>query len=130
VAFSGYGQRDPLVEYKTESYYLFEKLLQNFQSRTVQTLLKVNIIDKYVAKKMAHQPKTAATTNQSQIEGNLGNDPNTETETNAAKKPTVIKLGPETATQPTLNKIQKIGRNDPCPCGSGKKFKKCCGKNL
>ena len=125
VAFSGYGQRDPLVEYKTESYYLFQKLRQNMESRTIQTLLKANIVDRTEQEKAMMARKMAiAMTNQNQIEESLSSE-----ETSKTSSPQkIITIKADEPASVSQAKLKKVGRNDPCPCGSGKKFKKCCGR--
>jgi preprotein translocase subunit SecA len=100
VGLRAYGQRDPLVEYKFEAYDMFEAMKGAIQDDVVRYIYRVNIIS---------QPK---------VEDHLANasvnNPSVDSETE--KK------------QPLHNKTE-IGRNDPCPCGSGKKYKNCCGKD-
>jgi len=100
VGLRAYGQRDPLVEYKFEAYDMFEAMKSAIQDDIVRYIYRVNLVS---------QPK---------VEDHLANasvnNPNGDSETE--KK------------QPVHNK-EEIGRNDPCPCGSGKKFKNCCGKD-
>ncbi len=94
VALSGYGQRDPLIEYKNQAYMLFEEMMGRIDYETLTTLMHVKINVQII--QPAPQPKMR--TNEETVEKNL------ETETR-----------------------ENIGRNDPCPCGSGKKYKKCHG---
>jgi len=99
VGLRAYGQRDPLVEYKFEAYDMFEAMKGAIQDDVVRYIYRVNLVS---------QPK---------VEDHLANasvnNPSGDSETE--KK------------QPLHNKTE-IGRNDPCPCGSGKKYKNCCGK--
>ena len=97
VSLRAYGQRDPIVEYKIESYEMFTGMINAIKEETVKNVLRVRIIrgDEIKRKQVA------------KIE-NL-------TSAGEKSKPKV------------LTKAQKVGRNDPCPCGSGKKYKKCCG---
>ena len=99
VGLRAYGQRDPLVEYKFEAYDMFEAMKGAIQDDVVRYIYRVNLVS---------QPK---------VEDHLANasvnNPSGDSETE--KK------------QPLHNK-NEIGRNDPCPCGSGKKYKNCCGK--
>ncbi|MGB9743500.1 MAG: preprotein translocase subunit SecA [Minisyncoccales bacterium] len=89
VRLRAYGQRDPLIEYKSEGHRLFRDLLNRIESAIVKAILQVSL------KEQSSQPQKTP--------GSLGNK--------------------------FLSKT-KVGRNDPCPCGSGKKFKKCCGKGI
>ena len=83
VRLRAYGQRDPLVEYKTEGHRMFKTLLDTIESNIVQTILRVSL-----------KPQNEGFTKS--LNSESGN--------------------------------QKVGRNDPCPCASGKKFKKCHGQ--
>jgi len=89
-----------LVEYKFEAYDMFEAMKDAIQDDVVRYIYRVNIVT---------QPK---------VEDRLANA--------TVNSPSVD--GEEAHREPVRNK-QEIGRNDPCPCGSGKKYKNCCGKN-
>ncbi len=107
IGLRSYGQRDPLIEYKKESFKLFEELLANI----TESVAKKVFIFRVVAKRqstMDEQNLNLTHSNTSAYNPDNGEDAN-----------------------PTKQRVveQKIGRNDPCPCGSGKKYKKCCGKN-
>jgi preprotein translocase subunit SecA len=95
IGLRAYGQMDPLVEYKRESYHKFNELIAAIEKQVVYTIYRVG---------MAPLPQT--------------NAPRQE-----------IKLG-SGQSQPRSEdkKMKNVGRNDPCPCGSGKKYKKCHGK--
>ena len=97
ISLRGYGNVDPVVEYKKEGYEMFEDLTASIQDDTATLLLKAELQKVPTLKK---EEKRDFTTNQDQGE-KVWKAP--------AKK--------------------KIGRNDPCPCGSGKKYKDCCGQN-
>ena len=100
VRLRAYGQKDPLVEYKNEGIRLFRRLLAAIQSTVVNMIYKVSISPNApVAREVRGTPSHQSSESTPQ-------------ENPAIPKPT--------------NK--KVGRNAPCPCGSGKKFKKCCGK--
>lgn len=123
VALRGYAQRDPLIEYKQESFEMLKKLLASIQHNVVNTLFKIqiNIESPQVLPKRQVDPSKLET-NEDRIEGNvtrphqsMGNSP----EARVAQK--VI------ANTPRETDVPKVGRNEPCPCGSGKKYKKCHG---
>jgi len=100
VRLRAYGQKDPLVEYKNEGHQLFQRLLGAIRSNFVGMIYRVTL--------NAPMAQKAPATVYSQ--------PST-----VAKNPAVV--GSRSAVV-----SKKAGRNDPCPCGSGKKFKKCCGR--
>ena len=94
IFLRSYAQNDPLREYKTEGYELFEKLLEKIDAQATIYLLKAEVRQNSERK---------------QVASGVAND-------GKEKK----KAAPK--------RVNKIGRNDPCPCGSGKKYKQCCGK--
>jgi preprotein translocase subunit SecA len=101
VGLRGYGQRDPLVEYKKEAFDIFADLSGRVASEVVARLMKIQITrEDTVTKRFEPRPSRMHY-------GRGGED---------SKPQTVVK-------------DRKIGRNDPCICGSGKKYKKCCGVN-
>jgi len=104
IGLRGYGQRDPLVEYKKETYRMFNELLSSIQKEVVYAFYKVGVGLQLAPTVMASDKMV--------MKG-------------------AAKLAPE--AQVVEGKVKdetgkKVGRNDPCPCGSNKKFKKCCGQ--
>ncbi len=138
VAFSGYAQRDPLIEYKDQGFRKFEQLLAAIDSSIVRTLLQIDFAQftPQVFLDRAQEEISDLQTNEDQIESEL-----TETGVTRGQNVNVMadSAGPprpgddvETRqrrvyTEQAPRQIEKVGRNDPCPCGSGKKYKKCCG---
>jgi len=102
VSLRGYAQRDPLHEYKTESFDLFQGLLSKLREQVTAHLIRVEILQK-------------DTDAESTSNGNLDNNNKTE----------ILK---KSKTNTNMGTIKKVGRNEVCPCGSGKKFKHCHGK--
>ena len=103
IGLRGYGQKDPATEYRLEGSEMFEQMIDNIKTDVVKILLNVHKSGELRRK------ETVEITNASQQNlNNLDND-------------TVNK-------EPIKNEGPKVGRNDPCPCGSGKKYKNCCGK--
>jgi len=98
ISLRSYGQRDPLIEYKIEAYDMFQQLIDLIQEDIVKYIYRVNIV----------APPEDRLQQAHAVHGE-------ETEDNEQKP-----------QQPVVNKDQ-IGRNDLCPCGSGQKYKKCCG---
>jgi preprotein translocase subunit SecA len=131
IGLRGYGQHDPLVEYKRESFDMFEAMMQRFQEDTTRYLYLMQIIERPV-----ERPAAPA----GMLSGN-GHRPHVETsvdeieEAFQRKKKRELEqarmagAGEREPIQQVVRNSEKIGRNDPCPCGSGKKYKKCCGAN-
>ncbi|EKE20368.1 MAG: hypothetical protein ACD_8C00012G0008 [uncultured bacterium] len=115
IGLRGYGQRDPLIEYKREAFHMFSHLMENMRSTTVKTIFKISMVSAQPSAQVSVEPKNI------QFQGaqeNISQFSDAKTESgNEAPAP----------QKPIINK-DNIGRNDPCPCDSGKKFKKCCGK--
>jgi preprotein translocase subunit SecA len=103
IGLRGYGQLDPLREYKKEGFALFEELMDRIREETLTTLSRIPVLRRRTADEALTKKKKRAMNFSHGDEG--------------GKAETVRREG------------KKIGRNAPCPCGSGKKYKKCCGAN-
>ncbi len=117
VRLRSYGQQDPLVEYKREGHQMFQQLLSLFEVNTVQAILKVSL-----------RPAFASASAPLPYARPYFDTPRFDPRLSAVKPAASFQKNREqagSATSPRLKK-KKIGRNDPCPCGSGKKYKKCC----
>jgi len=136
IGLRGYGQRDPLVEYKKEAYRLFTELMNNIQKNIVYSIYKVGL-----AKQVAETPLTerqqilSAPAKEAQQKTSGFQDitqPTSQGETTLSGPAAPKIQGTSQTPAGNIKTVdgKKVGRNDPCPCGSGKKFKKCCGKNL
>ncbi len=112
VGLQGYGQRDPLVEYKREAYRMFQSLIATLNQRVAHTLFKVQISRQEAERELRRMQPLAQPVQ-------LAGPAKTADELSGA--PVRIEIDP---------KFKDVGRNDPCPCGSGKKFKKCHGANV
>ncbi|HET9218017.1 MAG TPA: preprotein translocase subunit SecA [Terriglobia bacterium] len=108
IGLRGYGQRDPLVEYKKESFTLFEDLMSRIEEDTIRFLFLLQPVNeqKQAEEMERRQKRQQMMLNQQQSAASGG-----------------------TGTSQVKREAPKVGRNDPCPCGSGKKYKKCCGVN-
>ncbi len=106
IGLRAIGQRDPLVEFKREAFHLFKELIGEIKYDTAKLLLSARIVSKEEQEK-AEAKETADIKN-------LSTSGPAQSVSQAARKKTAAG--------------EKIGRNSPCPCGSGKKYKKCCGK--
>ncbi len=109
IGLRGYGQKNPLDEYKKEGFNLFLSMIETVKEQTASTLMRVQIVqDDEVARLEAEQRRQR------------------EKELEMAK---AAGAGTVDQTPKTVRRQEeKVGRNAPCPCGSGKKYKKCCGK--
>ncbi|MFA6254717.1 MAG: preprotein translocase subunit SecA [Patescibacteria group bacterium] len=130
IGLRGYGQRDPLVEYKREAFGLFKELLAIIRKQIVYSIYKVGVATKIAPSAMQQAQgltfRAPAKTGDgsssaiAQAAGAVGKTPQQkEVESRESQAPV------DDATH--YFQGQKVGRNDPCPCGSGKKFKKCHG---
>ncbi|MFA7685833.1 MAG: SEC-C metal-binding domain-containing protein, partial [Candidatus Gracilibacteria bacterium] len=132
VAFAGYAQRDPLVEYKAQAFEMFDELINTVHSNTINTLFKVDIRKAVPHQILAQSEVRNMQTNEDQVQAQLTGSGITHSTLNNRNSnndnPVIIKTsGAETLVQEQKSAFPKVGRNDPCPCGSGKKYKKCHG---
>jgi len=140
IGLRGYGQHDPLVEYKRESFDMFEAMMQRFQEETVRYLYLMQILERPEPAMAATRPSLAGaeaagaggdgngrrprnvTTSVDEIEEAFQRRKRRELE-----QARMAGSGDMQPVQQVVRGSAKVGRNDPCPCGSGKKYKKCCG---
>ncbi len=136
IGLRGYGQRDPLVEYKKEAYRLFNELNSFIQKEVVYSIFKVGAIQT-AEKSMFSAPSISDRAQNFSAPAKVMNDKTAsfsgfKQAGNASPMTAEAKSREETGDKVREKAKdaagQKIGRNDPCPCGSGKKYKKCCGK--
>ena len=115
IGLRGYAERDPKIEYTREGSRLFEEMLTGVQSRTTYLLFKVRLRSGESARSVYNISQTRHDQAQTDYTAPVGAD----------------SRGGEAPPPPKTirKKTPKVGRNDPCPCGSGKKYKKCCGRN-
>ena len=112
IGLRGYGQKDPVVQYRIEGSEMFDDMIEDIRTDVVKILLNIR-------KKEGQVQRTQTT----QITGAGLED----TAINLVDGKISEKEGGMNKT--VVNEEPKIGRNDPCPCGSGKKYNNCCGKN-
>jgi preprotein translocase subunit SecA len=122
IGFQGYGQRDPLIMYKKEAYNMFQNLLDSINKNVVKAIFKVKVVeqDSLLASLMSRasysggeRPEQFAASEAVSAEGDGSQAQGNKNHQQAAA--------------PIVSRNQ-VGRNEPCPCGSGKKYKKCCGR--
>jgi preprotein translocase subunit SecA len=125
IGLRAYGQRDPLIEYKVEAKKLFDEMMVNVKTEICHNIFRsassLMAFEQFLAKlprKMVHQETSAfggAGRGATQAAPAQGSDMVSEA-AEVLSRPAPVRSGP------------KVGRNDPCPCGSGKKYKHCCGR--
>ncbi len=129
VAFSGYAQRDPVIEYQDQGFRKFQQLLATIDASAVRMLLQVDFAQftPQVILQQAQDDLDSVQTNASDIEANLSDTGATPEDLEGAPMLQAVarRQSGKAATAPSS--MPKVGRNDPCPCGSGKKYKKCHG---
>ncbi len=139
VGLRGYGQRDPLIEYKREAFNMFENLMTNIKSDVTHAAFRATTsLEIFERMRRASTAPARLTTNMADVEAPTA--PIQDSELTAAFDALLEQRMAETTTHdastpdkpaaaaPRVNSASaEIGRNDPCPCGSGKKYKKCCG---
>jgi len=121
IGLRGYGQRDPKQEYKRESFNLFEEMRERVEDQVIRALFRLEPMseDQVTAQGRRRGPsrlRFSAPDAQAPLGVAAG----------AAQQPAGRRKMPE-KPQTFVRDGEKVGRNDPCPCGSGKKYKKCCG---
>jgi len=102
IGLRGYGQKDPLVEYKREAFDMFVDMTERIKTEILTRLFRIQVRTEDEAEKVSARRKTPLILSRGGGDGER--------------------------TKP-VKKTKKVGRNEPCPCGSGKKYKKCCGLN-
>jgi len=100
IGLRGYGQKDPVREYQKEGYEMFMDMVQRIKQDTMEKLCMVQIRREEEIQELEEK----------------------------REQEFVMNRGEDLAPQPQRREAEKVGRNDPCPCGSGKKYKKCCGR--
>jgi preprotein translocase subunit SecA len=126
VYLRAYGQKDPLIEYKNEAYEMFAELMGNIKNEVLNNLFRstsnLMAFEKFLASLPAHLMRRDDPTADRPAGVRL----------NPAASPGTRALEPESDVKVEIpaphREPQKAGRNAPCPCGSGKKYKNCCGR--
>lgn len=116
IGLRALGQRDPINEYRVEGFDMFETMVDSIREETVYMLFHIKVESKVEQREVKDvRANIDADGNPVAVAGAPGR--NIKTNANAGEKPMPV------------HAEKKVGRNEPCPCGSGKKYKNCCGKN-
>ena len=152
IGLRGYGQHDPLVEYKRESFDMFEDMMRRFQEETVRYLYLMQILERPAEGGAMGRPSGGGPGDEGPETGVPAPRSGGGTDGNGRRPPRPVATsiddleeafqrrkrreleqarmagsGDHQPVQQVVRSGAKVGRNDPCPCGSGKKYKKCCG---
>jgi len=125
IGLRGYGQRDPLNEYKAESFNLFETMIGNLREAVTGQLMRVEVVDRPPEEESLELPYMEA----HKVDPLTGEDELALTD--APLAPTLRGAQVQHAAERNPGDPSswgKVGRNEPCPCGSGKKYKHCHGR--
>jgi preprotein translocase subunit SecA len=133
IGLRGYGQHDPLVEYKRESFDMFESMMQRFQEETARYLFHMQIMEAPSAPvavaaagdgdgAVPSASRRRAQTSVDDLEAQFQRRKKRE-----LQEARMAGANGGSSPQQVVRGQAKVGRNDPCPCGSGKKYKKCHG---
>jgi preprotein translocase subunit SecA len=143
VNLRAYGQRDPLIEYKKEAFGMFESLMSSIKTKVVSSEFRSATASRMQAMFSRLEQRRMMTNEDSiSVDGDSGFGGEAvdveEVPSSAKPSPTVADVFASMMSQAAAAPVRQsavrsdaaAGRNDPCPCGSGKKYKKCCGRNL
>jgi len=120
IGLRAYGQRDPIVEYKHEAYNLFKDLIEEIKVDTARLLFNAKVVVKGPEEQDEEKAWGEDRAKELALKNVMASGPSDVISSSAGD--------PSKASIPEPVRVQKVGRNDPCPCGSGKKYKKCCGR--
>jgi preprotein translocase subunit SecA len=129
IGLRGYGQKDPLVEYKRESFELFQDMKRRIDEEMVKTLWLIRPVIEPGAEapRPQRRPSAPMTLNEPKA-ASFSPSPRRPSPVPALPRSGPARVGGDDAPMQTIRRDEpKVGRNDPCPCGSGKKYKKCHG---
>ena len=134
IGLRGYGQKDPLVEYKKESFQMFQQMMDRIEGDTVKYLWLMQVLSPgEEARRLegdAHLEEEAKLAWARSGRGSQMNEFVRDIERKKQRELADLRFsgGEGSAAPQPIRRGEKIGRNEPCPCGSGKKYKKCCGR--
>ncbi len=125
IGLRAYGARDPLIEYQREAYNMFVEMMERTKEEIVELIFHMQVVEEKefrgvfssLPQRMEHKEFTSLSKEARQ---RMVQEQDVETEEPGGAVPV--------KAEPVVHKGPKVGRNEPCPCGSGKKYKKCCGQ--
>ena len=127
IGLRGYGQQDPAVAYAQEGFSMFEELIADIREETVKFCYNVTVSTKTERRNVVSGKTSAA---KEEYKDDEAARQAAQQRARGGAMPAAAPKAEKTGKQETIRRdMPKVGRNDPCPCGSGKKYKNCCGKN-
>lgn len=117
IGLRALGQRDPINEYRIEGFDMFDTMVEAIREETVYMLFHIRVESKVEQREVKN------------VRANVDADGNPVVSNGPARRPVNTNANAGEAQMPVRRTEKKVGRNEPCPCGSGKKYKNCCGKN-
>jgi preprotein translocase subunit SecA len=133
IGLRGFGQRDPLVEYKSEAYAAFAELVNTMYEDFIRTILRIELVPAASQAAEAEPARRMSFSGPADVDGDQGSSAARQARNSAAQAAGAAPAAAEPAKPATYRKADDpdmfvgVDRNAPCPCGSGKKFKKCHG---
>jgi preprotein translocase subunit SecA len=126
IGLRAYGQKDPLIEYKQEAYHMFVDMIDGINEKILEMLWRTQVVE--APREHRYAPPRLMLVHDDST--NLGYQSGAETAAPQREMSDIQKAGQQRSekAQPVKRDLPKVGRNDPCPCGSGIKYKKCHGK--
>lgn len=125
ITWRAYGQKDPLVEFQHEAFQMFSGLIDTIDTQIAENVLKLTSVQESRISGRAPRKETFKHEEYSAIGARSAAEPSLAEAGFGRSRP---KSGGEEHTETFRREKPKVGRNDPCPCGSGRKYKKCCGR--
>ncbi len=125
IHLRGYAQKNPKQEYKREAFELFQELLANMKRESIRILSHVKVRQEDEVREMEENRRAQA---EAQAKQSSYQHADAQSITADSDEENVAADEPAEAAQPFVREDRKVGRNEPCPCGSGKKYKQCHGK--
>jgi preprotein translocase subunit SecA len=123
IGLRGYAERDPKIEYKREGFRMFQEMMSSIRENVTDMIFKVQVVDEASVRSVYHVSETRhADATGAGLNVEPTPDQQAAMRSQGTDTPQVI--------QPIRRDVPKVGRNDACPCGSGKKYKKCHGRGL
>lgn len=127
IGLRAYGQRDPLIEYKKEAYEMFARLIEEIDREIVGKIFRMQI-NVSQPPRIERRPQPTLMAIHADATG-MGFASASEGGGGTAETSPMAEASQRGTLKPIKRDAPKVGRNDPCPCGSGKKYKKCCGRD-
>ncbi len=129
IGLQAYGQKSPLVEFKFQAYDMYEQMLDDIRSFVVRNVMRVRELDEETRTMVIQADKLKTNRDGGAPSGSMSSTSSTVTSTGHTVTGTNRDSAPPKRQPYVKPESEKIGRNDQCPCGSGKKYKNCCGRN-